>query len=261
MQPGRGGACGPIHGPVGPASDMCRPSADPLSGLAHVCTAARCDESGGVDVTFINGATDCLRRVICPSVDRLSAADVLKIPHLAHLPPAAAERLAGQLRVRNYQPRELIAVEGEPCPGFFQLLDGRARLFRTGPEGREQIMRMLHAGDTFGEVAVFDGGPIPATIETLETSSAVLVPSAVFRALIDENPVVAVDLLGHFAAGSDPSPSLSSKSASRPCSSGLRATSTWPPGKRGARPRPGSWCHATSRCRTWPHLSAACAKW
>ena len=57
-------------------------------------------------------------------------------------------------------------------------------------------MRMLHAGDTFGEVAVFDGGPIPATIETLETSSAVLVPSAVFQALIDENPVVAVDLLG-----------------------------------------------------------------
>ena len=84
MQPGRGGACGPIHArPVGPAATCAGPQ--PIR--CPVCTrlhGRRCDESGGVDVTFINGATDCLRRVMSvPSVDRLSAADVLKIPHLA----------------------------------------------------------------------------------------------------------------------------------------------------------------------------------
>ena len=225
----------------------------------HTSARPHDTESGGVDVTFINGATDCLRRVISSRPDRLSAADVLKIPHLAHLPPAAAERLAGQLASATTN-RELIAVEGEPCPGFFQLLDGRARLFRTGPEGREQIMRMLHAGDTFGEVAVFDGGPIPATIETLETSSAVLVPSAVFRALIDENPVVAVDLLGHFARRLRSFTELVEQISLQTVQQRLARYLYLAAGKRGARPRP-AWYHATSRCRTWPHLSAACAKW
>lgn len=129
----------------------------------------------------------------------LTANDILRIPHLASLQLADAERLANELMVRAYQPRELVTVEGDPCRGFFQLLEGRARLFRTGPEGREQIMRLLHPGDTFGEVAVFDGGPSPATVETLEESKIVLVPTSVFRKLVDTHPAVAMDLLGHFA--------------------------------------------------------------
>ncbi len=125
--------------------------------------------------------------------------DVLNIPHLATLTLADAEKLSGELVVRSYQPREMVTVEGEPCRGFYQLLHGRARLFRTGPEGREQIMRLLQAGDTFGEVPVFDGGPNPAHVETLEESQIVLVPSAVFRRLVDTRPAIALDVLNHFA--------------------------------------------------------------
>lgn len=130
---------------------------------------------------------------------QLTAEDVLRIPHLASLPAADADRVARELVVHSYEPRELVAIEGEPCPGFFQLRDGLARLFRTGPDGREQIMRLLHPGDTFGEVAVFDHGPTPATVETLQPSRVILVPSAVFRRLVDAHPAVAADLLGHFA--------------------------------------------------------------
>lgn len=129
----------------------------------------------------------------------LSADDVLKIPHLAPLPLAEAERLAAELVVRSFEARELVAVEGEPCRGFFQLLSGRARLFRTGPDGREQIMRLLHPGDTFGEVPVFDGGTNPASIEALEQCQVVLVPAGAFRRIVDSYPDVAMGLLRHFA--------------------------------------------------------------
>ncbi len=129
----------------------------------------------------------------------LTADDVLRIPHLAPLPQSDAERLAADLVVRSFAPRELIAVEGEPCRGFFQLVSGRARLFRTGPDGREQIMRLLQAGDTFGEVPVFDGGPNPASVEALEDCRVVLVPAAAFRHIVDTHPAVATGLLKHFA--------------------------------------------------------------
>lgn len=129
----------------------------------------------------------------------LTAEDVLKIPHLASLPPAEAARLATELIVRTYPPRDLIAIEGEPCRGFFQLLEGRARLFRTGPEGREQIMRLLHPGETFGEVPIFDGGGNPATVEALEECRVLLIPSTTFLRTIEAHPRVAADLLGHFA--------------------------------------------------------------
>jgi CRP/FNR family transcriptional regulator len=152
-------------------------------------------------VTFINAIRDALPRTghTRRIVTTLHAADVVKIAHLGGVPAAEAAALARELVVRDYPAREFVAIEGEPCPGFFQLLTGRARLYRTAPDGREQIMRLLQPGDTFGEVAVFDGGPTPATIETIEPSRAVLIPSSVFRALINRHPEVALDLLAHFA--------------------------------------------------------------
>lgn len=124
---------------------------------------------------------------------------VLGIPHLAALPPSEAERFARDLVVRQFAAREFIAVEGEPCRGFFVLLTGRARIFRSGADGREQILRLLGPGDTFGEVPVFDGGPNPATVEALDTCDVVLVPSAAFRLAVARHPEVAAALLEHFA--------------------------------------------------------------
>jgi len=129
----------------------------------------------------------------------VTADDVRRIPHLSSLSPEEAARLAPELVLRTYKAREFIAVEDEPCRGFFQLLEGRARLFRTGPEGREQIMRLLFPGDTFGEVPVFDGGGNPATVEALEECRVLLVPAATFRRVIETHPRVALDLLAHFA--------------------------------------------------------------
>ncbi len=124
---------------------------------------------------------------------------VLGIPHLSMLPLAEAERFARELVVRRYASREFIAVEGEPCRGFFVLLSGRARIFRSGADGREQILRLLAPGDTFGEVPVFDGGPNPATVEALDTCDVALVPSAAFRLIVARYPEVAAALLEHFA--------------------------------------------------------------
>jgi len=124
---------------------------------------------------------------------------VLAIPHLATLPYFEAERFGHELVVRQYAARECMAVEGEACGGFFVLVSGRARIFRSGADGREQILRLLGPGDTFNEVPVFDGGPNPATVEALDLSEAVLVPAIAFRLLVARYPEVAAALLRHFA--------------------------------------------------------------
>ncbi len=128
-----------------------------------------------------------------------TAEEVQQIPHLGSLRIEDAERLLDEIVVRAYQPREMVASEGTPSRGMYYVVKGRARLFRTAPEGREQIMRLLQAGDTFGEVAIFDEGPTPASVETLEASEVAMIPSATFRRLVDTHPEVARDLLQHFS--------------------------------------------------------------
>lgn len=134
-----------------------------------------------------------------PSVTALTSEIVRTIPHLESLTPADAALVAERLILTSYGPREIVAMEGEPCRGYFFLLEGRARLFRGGADGREQIMRLLEPGDSFAEVAVFDNGSTPASIETLEESRVVLVPAALFRTLVETHPAIAADLLAYFA--------------------------------------------------------------
>jgi len=165
--------------------------------------AAACRADTTADVTFVKESPVACRvsppACILSLVTTLSAADVRRIPHLARLSGAEAERVSHELVRLTFQPRELVTIEGEQCRGMFQLVSGRARLFRTAPDGREQIMRLLQPVDTFGEVAVFDAGLSPATVETLEASEVILLPSETFRRIVDTQPSVALDLLHHFA--------------------------------------------------------------
>lgn len=129
-----------------------------------------------------------------PTID-----DVRGIWYFDALSDGDAAALANELIPRTYGPRELIAVEQEPSKGFYYLRKGSVRIFRTSADGREQSFRLATAGDTFGEVPVFDGGPNPATVEALERCEVLLVPTETFRRVVQEHPEVAMTLLNHFA--------------------------------------------------------------
>lgn len=125
--------------------------------------------------------------------------DLRRMSYFAPLSDDDARRFVAELSVRTYAPREIIMAEDEPSSGFYFLRSGKARIYRTGHDGREQTFRLVNAGDTFGEVPVFDLGRNPATVEALENSEVVLIPSTSFVHLLQRHPVVAMELLKHFA--------------------------------------------------------------
>ena len=47
--------------------------------------------------------------------------------------------------------------------GLFVVIIGQIRVFQQNAEGREQVMHVDAAGSVVAEVAVFDGGPYPAS--------------------------------------------------------------------------------------------------
>jgi CRP/FNR family transcriptional regulator len=128
-----------------------------------------------------------------------TVADVRKVRYFATIPDEAAERIAETLVVRAFSAREYILREGDPPSGFYLLREGKGRIFRTGMDGREQSFRLLAAGDTFGEVPVFDGGPNPASVEALEVSEAVLFPTPAVHEVLRRYPDVAMAVLLHLS--------------------------------------------------------------
>jgi CRP-like cAMP-binding protein len=58
---------------------------------------------------------------------------------------------------------EILFLAGELAKGLFVVVNGQIRVFQQNAEGREQVMHVDSAGSVVAEVAVFDGGPYPAS--------------------------------------------------------------------------------------------------
>lgn len=63
----------------------------------------------------------------------------------------------------RFKKGEMLFVSGELAKGLFVVVNGQIRVFQQNAEGREQVMHIDAAGSVVAEVAVFDGGPYPAS--------------------------------------------------------------------------------------------------
>jgi signal-transduction protein with cAMP-binding, CBS, and nucleotidyltransferase domain len=51
-------------------------------------------------------------------------------------------------RQRRIQRGELLFLEGEPGEQLYYLQSGRVKVFKTSSDGKEQVLRLFHAGET-----------------------------------------------------------------------------------------------------------------
>ena len=90
---------------------------------------------------------------------------------------------------------EILFSEGDAGKGFFVIAEGRLKVFKISPEGKEQILHILGSGQPFGEVSVFAGQRFPANAQALENSRVFFLPRAAIVDLIAANPSLALNML------------------------------------------------------------------
>jgi CRP/FNR family transcriptional regulator len=122
-----------------------------------------------------------------------------RVDYFADLEPVALGRLQAMTRELRLQAGELLFLEGEACRGMYLVTSGRVRVYKSSPEGREQILMVARAGHSFAEVPVFDDGPNPASAAAMEESIVYLFPKAELTALIRSTPEIGLAVLRVFA--------------------------------------------------------------
>lgn len=116
------------------------------------------------------------------------------------LEPDLVGRLASIAVVKKYAVDEVIFHEGEPGLGFYLLAEGRVKIFKSNPDGKEQLLHLFGPGEPFGEVAIFAGTGYPAQARAMRDSVTLFFPRAELRRLIAENPDLAFGLMAVMAA-------------------------------------------------------------
>jgi CRP/FNR family transcriptional regulator len=116
-------------------------------------------------------------------------------PLFAVLDDSEINSLAARCGIRSYAAGETLFCEGEPCQGLYIVVSGRVRIFKTSPNGREQVLAVEGPGASVAELPVFDGGAYPASASALGQASLLFVSRAGLRAICLEKPEVALKLL------------------------------------------------------------------
>lgn len=113
------------------------------------------------------------------------------VPIFNELDDAAITRLAERCVTRSVSEGHVLFTTGESCRGLYLVATGRVRIYRTSPEGREQVLHVEGPGRPVAELPLFDGGAYPASAVTLEPSRLVFLPRADFEHLYRSHPDVA----------------------------------------------------------------------
>lgn len=92
-----------------------------------------------------------------------------------------------------------VFFQDDPSDSLYVVLSGSAKIFQTSEDGKERIMKILKKGEAFGELAMIEGQPRSASVQTLEPSEMLMLTRKDFQAFCDKHPSVLWMLLQAFA--------------------------------------------------------------
>lgn len=114
-----------------------------------------------------------------------------QIPIFAELEERVLAQLAARCVPRAVGEGFTLFRAGEPCAGLYVVLEGRVRVYRSSPDGREQTVAVEGPGRAVAELPLFDGGPYPASAVTMSPSRLVFLPRGEFEHAFRSDPDVA----------------------------------------------------------------------
>lgn len=120
---------------------------------------------------------------------------ISKTPIFNGLNPSDLEAVRHIAIEKTFEKGEMIFFEGDEGKGFYIVVEGQAKVFKSSSEGKEQILHVLGPGEPFGEVAVFAGRSFPANAMALSKSRLLFFPRQAFSDLIAGNPSLALNML------------------------------------------------------------------
>jgi CRP/FNR family transcriptional regulator len=119
------------------------------------------------------------------------AALLAAVPFLADLAPRTLASLAQRCVPRTVGAGFSLFRAGDTCHGLYLVLEGRVRIYRTAPDGREQTLAVEGPGRPVAELPLVDGGDYPASAITMTPSRLVFLPRQEFEHAFRTDPDVA----------------------------------------------------------------------
>lgn len=112
------------------------------------------------------------------------------------LPEEALRELCSRAHLRRLETGNTLFHQGDKAERFYFLAEGQIKLHRSLGNGRDKLVEVIKAGNSFAEALLFTGAKIyPVSASALKDSVLVSIEGASYRQLLEEHPQIALDIL------------------------------------------------------------------
>jgi CRP-like cAMP-binding protein len=110
------------------------------------------------------------------------------------------DHVASLTSLRTLARGEMLSLEGDPCTMVYFVIEGRVRAYKISPQGREQVVTEIQAGQSFYLAPALDGGPLPTSTQAATRAILLCISGQDFVALLQRYPPLAMHVLVDFAS-------------------------------------------------------------
>ena len=108
----------------------------------------------------------------------------------ASLESEQKEYLDAQKKCNYYKKGQNLFVEGSMPRGVFCINEGKVKVYKTGDDGKEQIIQIASSGDLLGFRSMLAQDAYKVSAQTLEESNICFVSKDDFVSLMDDNSIL-----------------------------------------------------------------------
>jgi CRP-like cAMP-binding protein len=116
------------------------------------------------------------------------------------LPMSDLENIADVSIVKSLGKGDYLFHEGDPARGFYVVQRGAVNVHRVSGSGKEQVIHIFRAGESFAEVALATETGYPADARAIEPTQVLLVQKDGILALLKRQPELALRMLGSMSS-------------------------------------------------------------
>ncbi len=118
-----------------------------------------------------------------------------QIPLFSLLQKDEKAAITEYIKTKTFKANESLYRPGEKAFSLYIVKRGKIRIYRLAENGKEQLIRILIAGEFTGELALFKEGIYEAFAESLEETELYLITHDDFKKVLLEYPAVSVTML------------------------------------------------------------------
>jgi CRP-like cAMP-binding protein len=113
----------------------------------------------------------------------------------AALDEAENEALAFLAKEKSLVQDENIFWEGEQSDWFYIISQGKVKIFKSASQGKEITLSFFGPGEIFGEVAVLENKPYPASAQAITATRLIGIKKADFWEYMLKHPPIALKII------------------------------------------------------------------